>query len=254
MGIILRYKDFLKTYKTRGYRTKHLEEYKKLFPIKANERLAGVVADLIGDGHLQGEPKWRIDFTSKSIDELKRFEKEINLLFGINGKIRECLSNKFGKTYNLAINCSPITRILFLCGVPAGQKVLTAFLIPNWIKKDKKCFKRFAQRIFSCEGYVFYEQGRKLPQIRLEMWKSEKIKEKINFVEELASYLKIHFDIQSTVRNVNIYNIRKDNIITRPMRIYILGESVKKFQKEIGFEGEKQIKLNKVMGLSFGRH
>jgi len=54
MGIILIYNDFLKTYKTRGYRIKHLDKYKHLFPIQANSKLAGITADLMGDGHLQG--------------------------------------------------------------------------------------------------------------------------------------------------------------------------------------------------------
>ncbi|MFH1326688.1 MAG: hypothetical protein ABIH59_01005 [archaeon] len=251
MGIILRYKDFLKTYKTRGYRIKHLDDYKYLFPIKSNKILAGIIADLICDGNLQkGRDRWRIDFTSKSKKELRRFENEIYTLFRKRGKIRKCTTNKLGKTYNLGVNCSPITRILFLCGAPAGQKVLIPFNIPNWIKKDKKHFKRFSQRVFSCEGSIMYEANRKLPQIRLSMWKAENVKEKITFIRELATYLNKHFDIKSTVTLQKRFNLRKDGIITKPLRMYITGESVIKFNKEIGFEGEKQIKLNKIMGLS----
>jgi hypothetical protein len=44
MGVILRYSQFLETYKTRGYRIAHLKNYKRLFPIKASPQLAGVVA------------------------------------------------------------------------------------------------------------------------------------------------------------------------------------------------------------------
>jgi len=249
MGAILSYNNFLKTYKTRGYRIKHLENYKSLFPIKTSEILAGIVADLICDGNLQGDPKWRIDFTSKSIKELKRFESEINKMFGIKGKIRKCKSNKFGETYNLAINCSPISRILFLIGVPSGQKVLSNFEIPEWIKKDKKLFKRFCQRVFTCEGGIMHELKRKSPQIRLEMWKSEKLINKDNFLKDISKYLKKYFKIDSTITNRKAYNIRKDGIITRPTKIYLLGESVKTFSKEIGFEGEKQTKLNKLMGV-----
>lgn len=250
MGEILRYNDFLKTYKTRTYRIRHLENYKYLFPIKSNRILSGIIADLICDGNLQGDPKWRIDFTSKSIDELKRFEKEMIYLFKINGKIRKCVSNRYGKTYNLGINCSPITRILYLCGVPSGQKVLIPFSIPKWIINDKENFKRFAQRVFSCEGGITYEPHRKLPQIRLEMWKADKVNEKINFVEEIGIYLNKYFGIKSTVIKRKVYNIRKDGIITRPTRMYITGESVINFQKEVGFEGMKQERLNTIMGLS----
>lgn len=133
--------------------------------------MAGVVADLMGDGHLQGAPIWRVDFTSKSIKELKRFEKTINLLFNKKGVIRSCNSNKYGKTYNIGINCSPVSRILLLCGVPQGQKVLTNFIVPKWILSDKECFKKFCQRLFTCEGSILKETDRK-PRIRLEMWKS----------------------------------------------------------------------------------
>ena len=250
MGVILRYRDFLNTYKTRSHRIRHLRNYKSLFPIKSSKVIAGIVADLIGDGNLQGDPKWRIDYTSKSKKELRRFEKEIKFLFNVKCKIRKCTSNKFGKTYNISMNCSPITRILFLCGVPAGQKVLISFDIPNWIKKDKECFRRFAQRLFTCEGNIMHEQNRKLPQIRLEMWKSEDLKEKITFMEELTRYLKKHFDINSTLTKPKKYNLRKDGIITRPLKMYITNKSVIKFHKEIGFEGEKQKKLNKIMGMS----
>lgn len=252
MGIILRYKDLLNTYKTRTHRIKHLGDYKGFFPIKANQRMAGIVADLICDGNLQGNPKWRIDYTSKSTTELQRFESEMIKLFNKEGKVRKCTTNKLSKTYNLGINCSPISRILFLCGVPSGQKVLTSFSIPFWIKKDREYFRRFAQRVFSCEGSIMYEENRKIPQIRLTMWKSEKLIKDDCFVEELARYLKQYFNINSTVSKSTLksFNLRKDGIITRPKRIYITGKSVIIFYREVGFEGKKQEKLKKLLGPS----
>ena len=249
MGEILSYSKFLKTYKTQGYRLKHLENYKSLFPIQSNPRLAGVVADLIGDGHLQGDPKWRIDFTSKEISELKRFEKEIEYLFNISGKIRKCTSNKYN-TYNIAINSSPIARILFLCGVPAGQKVLVSFQIPVWIKKDKECFRIFCRRLFTCEGHINYYNDRKVPQVRIEMWKEDSlIKNGENFIETISSVMKKYFKINSIVKLQNKKNIRKDGIVTRPVRLYIFGDSVIKFCKEIGFEGLKQESLKGLINM-----
>ena len=70
------------------------------------------------------------------------------------------------------------------------------------------------------------------------------------FLKEICQYLKKYFNIDTTITNRKAYNIRKDEIITRPTKIYLLGESVKIFSKEIGFEGEKQVLLNKLMGLS----
>lgn len=249
MGGILSYSNFLKTYKTRGYRLKHLENYKNLFPIKASSRLAGIIADLMGDGHLQGDPKWRIDFTSKEVNELKRFENEMRILFNITGKIRKCTSNKY-QTYNLAINSSPIARILFLCGVPAGQKVLTPFKISDWIKDDKECFRIFCRRIFSCEGNINRYVDRRTPQIRLEMWKAEGlIKNGNSFIKSISRYMKLYFGIESLVRVQNRKTMRMGGLITRPVRLYIFGDSVLKFYKEIGFEGHKQESLKVLLNM-----
>lgn len=244
MGIILRYKDFLNTYKTRGHRIKHLEEYKKLFPIKSSPSLAGIVADLICDGHLQGDPKWRIDFTSKDTEELKRFENEITKIFGVSGKIRECLTNAYAKSYNMGINCSPLARILLLMGVPPGQKVLQNFDIPEWIVNDKECFRVFCKRVFTCEGSIMNEKRRKIPQIRLEMWKEESlIKNGEGFLDSLCKTMKKYFNIDSTIRTTNNTLKRNDGKTTRAVRIYVLNESVIKFFKEVGFEGAKQKSL-----------
>ena len=46
-------KDVLKTYKLKGVGIKNLAKYKHWFPIKPCPRVAGIVADLMADGHLQ---------------------------------------------------------------------------------------------------------------------------------------------------------------------------------------------------------
>jgi len=245
MKPLLNYQKFLSTYKTRSHRIRHLENYKYLFPIIPNKILAGVVADLFCDGSLQGDPKWRIDYTSGSVEELKRFEKEIFLLFKKTGKIRPCSTNKLSKSYNIGINCSPIARILFLCGVPSGQKVLSQIRIPVWIKKDKELFRRFAQRVFSCEGTIMHEKRRKIPQIRLNM---SCIKGMENlFIKDLGQFLKKHFGINSTIRAQSGFNIRKDKTETYKTRIYIFNDSVLRFFSEIGFEGTKQKSLKAIL-------
>lgn len=255
MGKILSYRTFLATYKTRGYRIQHLENYKNIFPVRSTETLAGIVADLMGDGNLQGDPKWRIDFTSKYKNELKRFEKEIKSIFDVKCKIRDCSSNIYGKTFNISINCSPIARVLYLCGVPSGQKVLSEFDIPKWIKNNKKFFRRFSQRLFTCEGSIMHEKNRRLPQVRMHMWKIEKHLKKGNkFMENISLYMKKYFGIESTVRIGKPHNTRKDGKLTRPTVIYITGFSVLKFFKCIGFEGSKQERLSNILGMPGGIH
>jgi hypothetical protein len=248
MGEILIYSEFLNTYKTRGYRLNHLEIYKKLFPIQSSPLLAGIVADLICDGHLQGNPIWRADFTSKSKKELHYFNRRIYSLFRVKGTIRNCKSNTFGKTFNLGINCSPVARILFLCGVPPGQKVLIPFDIPDWIKENKECFREFCKRAFSCEGGIMHEKNRKTPQIRISMWKNEEIlNEGLKFMQSVAYGMKKYFDIDSTITLPKSICIRKDNIKTTAIKMFILGPSVFKFYKEIGFDGQKQQSLKALL-------
>jgi hypothetical protein len=251
MGQILRYKDFLKTYKTRSHRIKHLENYKWMFPITSSPMLAGIVADIICDGHLQGDPKWRIDFTSKNIRELKRFEKNIFFLFKVKGRIRKCVYNNLSKSYNIGINCSPVSRILFLCGVPSGEKVLKEFDIPDWIKKDKECFRTFCKRVFTCEGGLLND-GRKIPQIRMNIWKTEKLAKEEKFTGSLCRLMKEYFDIDSTLRLHKPRLNRKDKILTRPIRVYIFNKSVIKFFNKIGFEGEKQKSLKAILNSNLG--
>lgn len=247
MGVILRYKDILKTYKTRGHRLRVLEKYKKVFPISSSPLLAGLIGSLIGDGHLQREPKWRMDFTSKNRNELKNFGGRIELLFEVNGKIRECTSNNYSKSFNIGINCSPVARILFLVGVPAGQKVLTKFKVPKWIISDKECFREFCRYFFGCEGTIMND-GRKIPQIRLEHWKSESLFESGKlFVEEICLYLEKYFGINTTITSPKQRGKRTDGIITRPIKIYIFGDSVIKFCKEIKFSNHKQKSLKALL-------
>jgi hypothetical protein len=247
MGVILRYNDFLKTYKTRSHRINHLVNYEKWFPVNASETLAGIVGDLVSDGSLQGEDKWRIDFTSKSIDELKRFENEVYYLFKIRGKVRRCTSNKY-KTYNLGINCSPLARVLFLCGVPAGNKVKQDFYIPLWILNNRKYFKRFTQRFFTCEGSVIHDNKKRL-QIRACIWKSEKnLKSGIKFITDISAGLKKFFGIESKISVLKRFLNQKDNTLRLEIRIYLYKPAAIKFCKAVGFEGEKQKKLEKIMG------
>lgn len=71
--ILLTKRDVLKTYKSKVAGLKVLEKYDSWFPVYLSPELAGVIGDIMGDGHLQGVSKWRLDYTSKSLDELNRF-------------------------------------------------------------------------------------------------------------------------------------------------------------------------------------
>ena len=221
--ILLNFEDVLNTYKSKPHGIKALSLYSHWFPIKSSSQLAGIVADLMADGHLQDEPKLRLDYCSNSREELLRFEKEILTLFKIKGKIRKCTTNKYG-TMNYGVNCMPLTRALKLLGVPTGAKVFKDFLIPDWILEDKENFRRFVVRLFTCESS---RQVAKHPQIAIEMWKSlDNLEEGKKFMNQLKQYLNLHFNIKTS--NLCIYKVkckRKDGIITQPIRFTILANS-----------------------------
>src|SRR3989344_2565483 len=122
-----------------------LKKYAYLFPIKGSKELAGLVADIMGDGNLQGYPKWRFDFCSKSKETL----------------------NIFGVSYLYGVNCKRLSKSLYYIGVPSGEKVTQGFKIPNWILEDKEYFREFISRLFICEGSVDYSA----PSVKLGMSK-----------------------------------------------------------------------------------
>lgn len=254
MGILISKNDVLNLFKSEFHGRKSIDQHKEWFPIHSSPSLAGIVGDLMSDGHLQGHPRWRFDFTSGNINELKRFDNEIFKQFNLKGKIRSCTGNKWGNSFNIGFNCKLLGRILNLTGVPTGCKVKKEFFVPEWILNDKKCFRVFIGRVFDCEGSVSTERN---PFINLEMWKSEKIlKSGIKFFKQIRDRLKIYFEIETN----NIYlvsrsNIRKDGIKTHGIRLRIKRlDSLIKFQENIGFQNiGKQNKLKQIINRKMGR-
>lgn len=236
--------DVLKTYKSREAGIKALSKHKHWFPIKLSPRIAGIVADLTGDGHLQHPPMWRMDYTSASREELGRFNNEIKELFDFSGYIRPVTQNAFGKSYLLAINCNPIGRIMSLCGVPRGAKVLVPFDIPQWIAEDKECFRRFIMRLFDCEGTVDQNGG----GIELRMSKEVTLLDNgVLFFNRIKEGLLEHFNIATTAVFFGGRNIRKDGRETNVIHLKIKRHSeIIKFYQEINFENK--IKQGRLFG------
>jgi len=254
MRVLVRKNDLLKLFKSKFHGRNSINSHSNWFPVHSSPRLAGVVADLMCDGHLQGDPKWRLDFTSKNKNELKRFGREIFTLFCIKGKIRPCKTNKFGKTFNFGVNCKILSRILHLIGVPTGCKVKKEFLVPEWVLKDKKWFRVFIRRVFTCEGCVSVE--RSSPFVGLEMWKVENLMDNgIKFFEQIKDRLSKFFGIKTT--NVFLFgtpNLRKDGIKTRGTRLRIKSlDSLIKFWNEVKFQDPiKQNKLKRIIKIREG--
>ena len=234
--------DVLETYKLKAAGIKNLAKYKHWFPIEPCPRIAGIVADLMADGHLQGGRMWRMDYCSASLEELERLNKEINELFGYSGYTRPCVTNRYGKTYLLAINCNQLGRVMSLLGVPRGQKVITKFNVPGWVTNDKECFRMFIQRLFDCEGCVDLSG----PAITLYMWKEKSLlKDGIDFFQTIKDCLLEHFGIITTNVFTTGRHIRKDGKEILGIKIKVKRQAeIVKFAQEIKFDTkEKQKKL-----------
>ena len=233
-NILVEVEDVLQTYKSREAGIKALSNYLHWFPVRSSPQLAGIVADLIGDGHLQDLPKGRLDYCSNSMLELERFNDEIFSLFGIRGKARMCTTNAYG-TMNLSVNNKVLARAMKLIGVPCGAKVFAAFGIPAWIADDKENCARFMNRLFSCEGCV------DVPSrcIEINMYKSQDIiKDGFAFFYQIKELLERHYGIVSTNPFLKgHFRPRKDGRVTRGVRLKIKRkDAVMRFQKYVGFD------------------
>jgi hypothetical protein len=247
-NILVKRCDLRQFYKSDNTFNENTSRFKNIFPIVKSSKLAGIVADLIGDGHLQGNPKWRLDYTSKSKEELIRFEKEIGLLFGIKGKIRQCTTNSYGESYLYGINCKVLARSLNLCGVPTGNKVTSSFSIPNWILENKEFFREFVNRLYHCEGSVD-PNG---PTLDLLMHKEISIlDEGISFFNSLKQGLLVYFDINSHKAYAGRAFESKRGYQSVEIRFRIKRKiDIKKFVKEIGYPSDKEKleRLNVTLG------
>ena len=224
-----------------------LKKYAYLFPIKGSKELAGLVADIMGDGNLQGYPKWRFDFCSKSKETLNIFGEKIYSNFNINGKIRNCTTNIFGVSYLYGVNCKRLSKSLYYIGVPSGEKVTQGFKIPNWILEDKEYFREFISRLFICEGSVDYSA----PSVKLGMSKIiPLLNDGFYFFNQIKDNLLFHFNIKT----MRIYSekprkTRKDNQLTSRIILKIKRQSeLIKFLNEINYpdEDNKQKILSKI--------
>src|SRR3989344_1873845 len=213
-----------------------------LFDLEYSSGLASIVGDLMSDGHLQGEPKWRLDYCSNSFKELIRFENVFYSVFGVKGKVRNCTANKYG-TMNYGVNNRQIAKMLNRIGVPAGAKVHSSYLIPNWICESKPFFCSFAKRYFDCEGCVDKE-GR----MSIVMWKKlELVSNGISFMNQFKELLKKYFEIKTTNPFLGVIKDTKRGQ-ARAVKLKISNRSsLLHYFQNIGFDNE--VKMQKLKNI-----
>jgi len=208
-----------------------VKDFASWFPLFPSEKLAELCGFLVGDGHIQPAPRWRIDFTSSNKAALSYVNSLFFNLFRVKGKVRACTTNSYG-TCNLGVNCKPLARTLFLCGVPTGAKVEKAFKVPNWVMQNKKYFRSFVRAYFTCEACVDVQN-----KILLEQWKLvQNLDDGRKFLSQIIFGLNAHFRISCSGPYLpSAQNITKKGI-TQGLRISIRRKAdLAKFTVLIGF-------------------
>lgn len=211
--------------------------------------LAGIVADLTGDGHIR---RGLVQFISKDKCNTLNFKKRVESIFGVDGYIRpspttpgiwECV---FGGNF--------LPRMLMLAGTPFGNKTSQDFSVPSWVMHGEDTIKStYLRRLFDCEGSVNFQKRNRV-RIRINMWKdADKIDNMIEYLEQVRLLLK-EFGVNTT--NVFIAGTRKysNGRATKGVEFEAYGtrknmSSIVNYQRNIGFDyTDKQQRLKTYIG------
>ncbi|MBI2580035.1 MAG: hypothetical protein HYW27_03980 [Candidatus Aenigmarchaeota archaeon] len=233
-SILVTKKDFINSYENKKLGEFAIKKKNISFPLKPSKELAGIVGDLISDGHIGSH---MVIYSSNNIENLNDFGRRIRKIFNVKYKIRSVITNTYG-VKSLYVFDATVLRILKLCGVPEGNKVLQEYQIPLWITNKDEFMIEFLRRMFSNDGCVTHNENR--IKIKIMFHKSEKILEdNYKFLDSIRLFLS-KYDIKSTnIYKCGIYH-RKDGIKTVGLGFEIQGtknniNSALNFYHKIGF-------------------
>jgi hypothetical protein len=231
-------KDFLSLYKRPDMSKKSYEKIKHMLPLKLNKDVASIVSYITFDGHLAKDCS-QLFLSSKDLGTLKNFLELLENRFGIKGNFEECKEG-FGKSYKFRVFSHPFCRLMKLSGAPVGNKSVTIFDVPEWVKEDRESSRLYLRVAFDCEGSIWKDKNG-YPRIRIKTNKSIKlIKNGIDFMQSIRDMLG-NFKIETT----NLWEVKgydKGFIKTKGICFSIKSKSIKNFSEEIGFNIEKKQK------------
>lgn len=244
--IVVSKENFLRTYINKAYGYKVLNQY-DILPVRPSPILASIVAHLMGDGNLSKD-KFVGDFRFYgTVPILNKIKDDVKKEFGINPY--KYYHHPQGDVYVLKYNNCVISRILELCGVPRGDKILNYFKVPDWIMNgDKEIKKAFLSSIFTDEMCrIRKSKNGSWDGLEFVMSKSKhRIESLIYFLNQLRNLLN-DFEITSSdvkIKESKIY-FRKDGNITYPagFRIHTKIDNRRKFYFNVGFCDEEKQKI-----------
>ncbi|MBI2044487.1 hypothetical protein HYT23_00355 [Candidatus Pacearchaeota archaeon] len=198
---------------------------------KLDTDLVTIISFLTADGHLYKDLKgFHLYSNNKAV--LNRLEKIIYKKFGLKGIYGE--GSGYGKCFRYKIFNKKIVLFLRDSGTPVGDKMITSFDVPKWIKENKEFAKEYLKTIFYCEGSKYKRLNGK-EEIRINFNKSERLlNDGIKFMNSLKNMLK-NFDIETTNVWVSKGNVRKDGEITKQINFKVKSSDVNKFINKISW-------------------
>jgi hypothetical protein len=221
-------KDFLSTYKDKKAGKRALKKIN--IPIKLNSEIAKIVSYVTFDGHLAGD-FGQLFLSSKDKKLLKKFSKLISKRFGLKGKIEKC-TDGFGLSYKYRVFSRSLGRIIYLAGAPKGNKSITLFDVPSWIKKNRKYSKEYLKVAFDCEGTISRDPNG-YPRLRFKIVKNKDfLYNGIKFMKSIKEMLGF-FGIETT----EIWTIKGSNVSENGIGICfaVKKRSFEEFSKDINF-------------------
>lgn len=197
---------------------------------KLDELIVRVIAHLTFDGHLRKDLK-AFYLSSKNKKELENLEKDIYDKFNI--KVSRIEKEK--KVLKYWYFNKPLCKFLHSINTPKGDKMITKFDVPKWVKDNKEFAREYLKMAYLCEGSK-YKRSKNTEAIRFRLHKEERILDNgLKFQESLKSLLK-KFNIECTKTWVSKGNEnRKREGITKSITFLIKASSFNNFINRIGW-------------------
>lgn len=221
---------------------------RNILPLTPTPLLANLCGHLIGDGSLKLTNKNQGSIRFYGTEEkLNQIAKDYTSLFGKKVSLTKRV-RKNDPGVKIMFSDTNIARILAHIGIPAGDKVLSAFQVPSWIINGEKEIKRsFLQALCDDELGCIYKDKIKPNTwygLRFKMSKKKEIIIQHAFFLEQLRTLFGEFGINTSKIKVmpNQSYARKDGNISYPAYFKILNSKPNrlKFYQEVGFKRDRR--------------
>ncbi|MCK4589252.1 MAG: AAA family ATPase [Nanoarchaeota archaeon] len=219
--------------------------------------LTRICGFMLGDGHLVRN-SIRLHFSGNR-EALKEVMKDLDILKHSNySKIKSVTLKNIirgrefvGTTTSFTLDSRPLSLLLQFFGIPKGDKTITPYTVPEFIKKGTKFVKReFLRALFGCDADKPHCKKMNFEAILLRQNKSIYLKiSMINFYQELSNLFE-EFEVETYIKIIDRKEIRKrDNIpvLTFGLVIKPNNHNLFKFFSQIGYAYETyKIRLAKL--------